>query len=68
MIRSGEWFVILLYLVPMIWAVTHALRTPEDIWEAAGQNQMVWVVIILLAPLLGPALYYVIARPRLRTS
>lgn len=68
MIRSGEWIVILLYLIPMVWAMAHALRTTEERWDAAGQSRLVWVVVILLAPLLGPVLYYLIALPRLRVS
>jgi len=44
------------------------LRTDPNIWLASGQSQLVWVIVVLLAPILGPLLYLSIARPRLNAQ
>ena len=66
--RLGELLVIALYLIPTVWAISDAVRIPASTWERSDQNQIVWVLVILLAPLLGPVLYYLIARPRIRRA
>ena len=48
-----------------IWALIDVLRTPQDVWAAAGQNQMLWGIVVLFLSLIGPILYLVIARPPL---
>lgn len=48
-----------------IWALIDVLRTPQDVWAAAGQNQMLWGIVVLFLSLIGPILYLVIARPQL---
>jgi hypothetical protein len=68
MIRMSELLVVLLLLIPMVWALTDALRISSESWAASSQNQLVWVVVIVLAPLLGPVSYFFIARPRLYAS
>ena len=68
MIRGSEFLIIVAYLIPTAVALVDALRIGESRWHASDQNQMVWVVVILLAPLLGPILYFLLARPRLRAS
>jgi len=53
-------------LIPTAWALYDILRTPTESWTRSDQNQGMWVVLALLIPLVGPALYVVVARPRLR--
>ena len=48
-----------------IWALVDVLRTPQDVWAAAGQNQMLWGIVVLFLSLIGPVLYLIIARPQL---
>jgi hypothetical protein len=48
-----------------IWALIDVLRTPQDVWAAAGQNQLLWGVVVLFLSLIGPVLYLIIARPQL---
>lgn len=45
-----------------------ALKTPSSQWSAAGQNQILWVVLMVLLGLLGTILYVLVARPPLRTA
>jgi hypothetical protein len=68
MIRGSELLFILLYLLPTIWALVDALRAGDSVWQASNQNQIVWVLVILLVPLLGPLLYFFLARPSLRDT
>ena len=48
-----------------IWALVDSLRRPQSEWEAAGQNQLVWVLVIVLANGLGALIYLLVARPSL---
>lgn len=50
----------------VIWlvALVDALRRPAADWTASGQNQLVWVAVILFANAVGGVLYWLIARPR----
>lgn len=63
--RFSELLIIVLYLAPTVLALSEALRLPNHRWAAAKQSQGVWVVVILVLPIFGPLLYYLIARPRL---
>ena len=53
-------------LVLFIWTLVDALRTPARVWEKAEQHQLLWVGVIVFVTLIGPILYLLIARPRLR--
>jgi len=58
----------LLTLVPLgllVWAIVDLARRPTWQWEATGQNQVVWAVIIVLISCIGPIIYLAVARPRL---
>ncbi|HUG08143.1 MAG TPA: PLDc N-terminal domain-containing protein [Acidimicrobiia bacterium] len=68
MIRGSELLVIVALVVPTVWALVDALRAGETVWQASDQSQTVWMLVILLAPVLGPILYLTLARPRLRAS
>jgi hypothetical protein len=48
-----------------IWALIDVLRTPQSVWATAGQNQVLWGIVVLFLSLIGPILYLVIARPQL---
>ncbi len=54
--------VIALYAV----VVVDVARTPVSVWKAADQNQIVWLLVVLLLPLFGAIAYLLIARPILR--
>lgn len=45
-----------------------ALRTPSSLWEAAGQNQIVYIVLMALLGVIGTIAYVAVARPRLRDA
>lgn len=68
MIRGGELWFLALYLLPTVIALADSLRITTDIWTAAKLNQVLWVVIILILPIVGAALYWFIARPRLKSA
>ncbi len=59
-------FMIVPFAIFHIWAVIDVLKTPTSVWEAAGQNQIVWAIVVLALAFLGPILYLIIARPQLR--
>lgn len=60
--------VMLTTLGAWIWALVDIARHTAMEWDASGQNQVVWVLIVLFLGLLGLILYLAIARPRLRSS
>lgn len=68
MLRGTELLIILLMLVPIVWALTDILGTPTRVWAESNQNQGLWTVVVFLLPLLGPLLYLVIARPTLNRA
>ena len=45
-----------------------ALRTPTSQWEASGQSQIVYVVLMVLVGVIGTIAYVVVARPQLRSA
>ncbi|HJQ76694.1 MAG TPA: PLDc N-terminal domain-containing protein [Acidimicrobiia bacterium] len=65
MIRSSELIVILLGIIPLVWALGDVLRWPTSAWTAAGQSRSLWILVLIILPLIGPLLYLLFARPRL---
>lgn len=59
-------FMVVPFAIFHIWAVIDVLKTPTSVWETAGQNQIVWAIVVLALAFLGPILYLIIARPQLR--
>jgi len=49
-----------------LWSLVDALRTNDQTWNAAGQNKLVWVVVIMLLGFLGSILYVAFPRPALK--
>ena len=66
-----SFLIILLFVIALplfifhMWALVDVLRTPQGTWMAAGQNQILWGVVVLFLSFIGPILYLVIARPQL---
>jgi hypothetical protein len=66
---ASEWAIALLMisvgvgaLVLWIWALVDAIRVPDDAMYRVG-TKLVWVLVILLAGILGAVLYLILARP-----
>ena len=57
--------VMLAVLVLFVVALMDLVRRPTEAWEASGQNQLVWALIVVFVAFIGPLLYLLIARPAL---
>jgi hypothetical protein len=60
--------VIVAVFVWWLWMLIEALKTPSGQWSAAGQNQVVYVVLMILLGVIGTVLYIAVARPQLRRA
>jgi uncharacterized membrane protein YqaE (UPF0057 family) len=49
-----------------LYMLIDALRRPAAEWEAADQNQVVHIVVIVVLGFIGAIVYAVVARPRLQ--
>lgn len=65
----------LCFLVPALalfvwWLVmlVDALRIPGATWQAVGQSQVLYVVLMAVLGVIGTILYVFIARPKLRQA
>ena len=52
--------------VPTLFALIDILRTPPEVWQRSGHQQMVWLVAVLFGGILGAIAFWVIAKPKLR--
>lgn len=68
MLRLPEILLIALYVAPTVWALSDILRVPTDLWASSQQNQALWTILVLVIPLVGPLLYFLIARPKLNET
>lgn len=69
MIGVGIAFLVVLAVpVLMVVALVDMLRRPAADWEEAGQNQLVWVLLVVFLTLIGVILYFAVARPRLEDA
>lgn len=59
---------VLVPLVLWILGLVDALRRPDSQWEAAGQNKLLWILVIVLTQIIGVVLYWFIARPALEAA
>ncbi len=60
--------VLLLLVVPLallLVALMDLARRDSDEWTKAGQNQVVWALIVIFVGLIGPILYLTIVKPKL---
>ncbi|HEX6299875.1 MAG TPA: PLDc N-terminal domain-containing protein [Acidimicrobiia bacterium] len=62
---GSELFLIVVVLIPTVWALFDALQTSSDVWAASKQDQAVWVLVVLLLPVVGAIMFFLVARPRL---
>lgn len=53
--------------VVWVWSIVDAVRFTDQQYDAAGQNKIVWVLILVLLGLLGTIIYAVVARPSLKS-
>jgi hypothetical protein len=53
----------ILYIVLFVYALVDAIRVPDDSMYRAG-NKLIWVLVILLAPIVGSIVYLVIGAPQ----
>lgn len=69
MAAVGVWTLVALLVlagfVMFVIALIDLVRRPQSAWTASGQNQLVWVLIVVLVGVIGPLLYLVVARPAL---
>jgi peptidoglycan/LPS O-acetylase OafA/YrhL len=61
-------FLLVVPLVLLVWALVDLVRRPEVEWTMAGQDRMVWVLIVVLVGLIGPILYLLVGRTRLNEA
>jgi hypothetical protein len=62
---------IVLFLVAAaiwIWSLVDALRISDQRWAAAGENKILWVVLIFVLGLLGSLLYVLMPRKKLGSA
>ena len=64
MVRIGGFLFLLLLLG--VWALTIAnvIRTPDGSYRAG--NQIVWLLVVILVPIIGVPLYWVLGAPATR--
>lgn len=68
--------VVALVLLPLLlasavlplWAAVDAAVRPDPAYRTIGQNKIVWVVVALFTWVIGPLVYLVAIRPRLRAA
>ena len=53
----------ILYVILFVYALVDAIRVPDDSMYQAG-NKLIWVLVILLAPIVGSIVYLVIGAPK----
>ena len=49
-----------------IWSIVDATRTPDHVWTAAGQNKILWIVLIAVLGVVLSLVYVLWPRPELR--
>jgi uncharacterized membrane protein len=52
-------------LVLLVLALIDLARHPAPVWDEAGQNQLVWAIVVIFVGFIGPVLYLLMARPGL---
>lgn len=49
-----------------IWSIVDSVKINDATWDAAGQNKILWVILIVVLGLLGSILYFFIPKPALK--
>lgn len=52
----------------LVVALVDLVQRPARQWEAAGQSQLIWALVVIFVGFIGPLLYLVIARPALNAA
>lgn len=61
----------LMLMVPVVLilvALYDLLDYPDPVWKRAGLDKIMWLLIAVIIPVLGPMAYLIKARPRLRAE
>ena len=48
-----------------IWSLVDAIQRPDPEWEEAGQNKLVWILVLIFVGFIGSIIYLLVARPQL---
>jgi DMSO reductase anchor subunit len=48
-----------------IWSLVDAIQRPDSEWEQAGQNKLVWILVLIFIGFIGSIIYLLVARPSL---
>ena len=48
-----------------VWTLVDAVQRSDADWEQAGQNRLVWILILIFLGFIGSLLYLFAARPQL---
>lgn len=69
MISVVPLFLVLALVIPglMIWALIDLMSRPSSDWEGAGQDKLIWAVVVIFVGLIGPILYLTIGRSKLNS-
>ena len=60
-------FILIFWGIP-IWGVIDAAMKPDPVWTAAGQNKVVWILVMIFLGIIGTAIYFFAIRPKLGTA
>jgi hypothetical protein len=55
----GVWWLVVLI---------EAVKIPDPVWDAAGQNKLLYVVLMVVLGAIGSLVYVLVARPPLRAA
>ena len=55
-------------LCTILVALIEIVRAPSALWTASGQNQTTALLLIILLPLIGLIIYWVVIRPKLGST
>lgn len=51
-----------------VWMLIEALKTTAATWEAVGQNQLIYILFMIILGIIGTVAYYFVARPAFRAT
>lgn len=51
-----------------VWSLVDAIQRPDPEWERAGQNKLIWILVLIFVGFIGSFIYLVVARPQLEAA
>ena len=48
-----------------VWSLVDGLKRPDAEWERAGQNKLIWILVLIFVGPIGSFIYLAVARPQL---